>query len=161
MMGGSLSLAEAAARLSCSADEVREALQAGRFPGRFLVSGRIRIPSVEVESAVLTWSAQPGPVRSTSLERSEVERWMRDVLVAERRSLMRDLEASVGETQARLEGLEEEVAGLRASLRSLGAGEGQWTSSVETSVREGDGVGRLIREISELEDLLEDYSGRD
>ncbi|MEL6188167.1 MAG: hypothetical protein AAFU79_26375 [Myxococcota bacterium] len=86
---------------------------------------------------------------------------MRDVLVAERRSLVREMEATVGDTQARLQGLEEEVAQLRASLRSLGEGEGRWSSSVETRGRESDGVGRLIREISELEDLLDDYSGRD
>lgn len=148
-MKGSLSLAEVAERLGCSAEEVRRALQEGWFPGRFVVSGEVRIPSTEVEEATARWSDRPSDTGAELAQPREVERWVRDVLVAERASLARELGPPLEDTRARLTDLEEEVSELRALVRQLGSGSPDGTTN---------DVRRLIREIADLEELLDDHS---
>lgn len=177
--GTSLTLQEASRRLETSEIEVRRALQAGEFPGRFLVDGGYRIPLEEVERARERWiqrrpvveaeiHSDPGTRRiSSSLGADDVEELRRSMLAIlreERRAVFQTLLVPLEKTEDRLARLEDEVRAVRRGVQALGSGsvEGEREEGgVWSSESEGPGGGvdvrGLVREIADLEAMLSDF----
>jgi hypothetical protein len=168
--GSAHTLSEVARRLEVDIAEVRAAVREGIFPGRFLVQGEILIPAEDVEAAAQTWARPGRPClevegevvsegpKGAGAEGAQLSEAVVRMLREEREAWLEGLTEPLERQEDRLHRLEMEVRELRSELRALGAG-GRRAS--EGDAREapsrGVDVRGLVREIADLESLLNDF----
>lgn len=151
----SYTVAEAARVLGCTEQALRVAIGQGAFPGRFLSSGALRLPSAAVDEARSTWTpseseSESGSRRDASV--GDIVASMRAALLETRDEIVAELLAPLTSQGRRIRQLEDEVASLRRELLAVRNPE----SLVSLGSRSLDEVVDLVRELAALESELTD-----